>query len=91
MPQKTEDVSAMEISTDTLSESEGEFEFGVSDHLNKNTSASAAEAFVSPEHELSLLNSSLRMIEESPLMKRKMNTSANYVKDKVTRIHTSVK
>ena len=90
LPQTTEDVLAMELSTDTLSESEGELEFSVSD-ANKNTCASAAEAFVSPEHELSLLNSSLRMIGESPVVKRKINTRVKYVKDKVTRIQTSLK
>jgi len=79
----------MELPTDTLSES-GESEAGVSD-AHKNTCASAAEAFVSPEHELSLLNSSLHMIGESPVVKRKINTRVKYVKDKVTRIQTSVK
>lgn len=91
LPQTTEDALAMELSTDTLSESEGEFEFGVSDANETIRASAAVQAFVSPEHELSLLNSSLHMIEESPLVKRKINTRVNYVKDKVSRIHTSVK
>ena len=53
-------------------------------------SGSTHELFVSPDHELSLLNQTLVVIGESPIIKRKASTSVHYVEKKARSIESSV-
>jgi len=57
------------------------------EHVN-NTDT---DAVISPEHQLSLINTSLCMLGESPVVKRKLTTRVNYVKTKIKRIQHTMK
>ena len=49
------------------------------------------DMFVSLDHQLAVLNESLQVLGESPVVKRKVETRINYVNEKVKSIHTTVK
>lgn len=53
--------------------------------------ANADETFVSQDNQLSLLNESLQVLGESPVVNRKVKTRVHYVKKKVKTIQTAVK
>lgn len=55
-------------------------------------SGNESEGFVPPpEHELLVLNSSLSVLGESPVMKKKLSSSAKYAQNKLAKVHKTVK
>ena len=48
------------------------------------------DVFVLPDHQLAVLNESLQVLGESPVVKTKVETRINYVSEKVKSIHTTV-
>ena len=55
------------------------------------TSSDKDDMFISPDHEISVLNASLSILGESPIIKRKLDTRALYVKEKVRKIESTVR
>jgi len=55
------------------------------------SSKSLTEVFISPDDELSVLNQTLVVFDESPVIKRKANTRVNYVAKKARSIESAVK
>jgi hypothetical protein len=53
--------------------------------------SASKDLYVSPDHELSLLNETLTAIGESPIVKRKMSTRPLYAEKKAKAINTAVK
>ena len=69
---------------------EDEHNAGSSGREAATTENDPDDTFVSPDHNLAVLNMSLQGIGESPFVKRKIDTRVNYVKKTVKSIHTKV-
>ena len=75
------------------SEESGEEEEAKEAHAKpaiQESSAGTDAMFISPDHEISQLNASLFILGESPIMKRKLDTRALYVKEKTRKIQSTV-
>lgn len=77
-------------STTESSQSEDEHDAGISRGADANTVNDPDDTFVSPDHNVAVLNISLQGIGESPVVKRKIDTRVNYVRMKVKSIHSKV-
>lgn len=76
---------------DTASLPEDDCEEGTSADDEQPENEMTRDLFVSTDHDLSVLNQSLGVLGESPVVKRKIDTQANYARKKVSSIQTSVK
>lgn len=59
--------------------------------MKASASKISHDTFESPDHQLVQLNTSLQVLGESPVVKRKIDTRVHYAKKKVKSIHTTVK
>jgi hypothetical protein len=86
-----EDILTVESSQSEQSAAEEEVEEAYSRQVLPGTSATAGHVFISPEHEISVLNASLSILGESPVIKRKLYTRTLYVKEKARKIESTVR
>jgi len=90
LPEGPEELRTVGSSQSEQSEAEGVNEAHPSEDM-PGTSAGTDALYISPDHEISVLNASLSILGESPIIKRKLNTRALYVKEKARKIEGTVR